>query len=68
MSLKAFHLVFVTVAALLTLVMAGWAVLQFVDTRRPVYLAGVAGAVACGGMLIWYGRYFLRKLKNIGYL
>lgn len=68
MSLKAFHLVFVTVTTMLSFVVAGWAVMQFLDTRQPGYLAAAVGAVACGVAMVYYGKVFLKKLKGIGYL
>jgi membrane associated rhomboid family serine protease len=61
MSLKAFHLIFVTLLTSLSFGCAAWA---FGD-GKPV--AGVAGAVA-GVLVIVYGVYFLKKLKNVSYL
>ena len=68
MSLKAFHLVFVTVSAILGLGFGVWAI---ADYRR----GGVAeslwwgiGSLAGTAGLIVYGRWFLHKLKGIAYL
>jgi hypothetical protein len=61
MSLKAFHLIFVT---LLTTLSFGCAVWAFV-AGRP--LLGAAG-IAAGIVVILYGIYFLKKLKKISYL
>ncbi len=61
MSLKAFHLIFVT---LLTALSFGFAVWAF-SVERPVF--GVAGIVA-GILVVVYGVYFLKKLKKISYL
>jgi hypothetical protein len=61
MSLKAFHLIFVT---LLTALSFGFAVWAFVYGK---ILFGVGG-IATGGLVIWYGVYFLKKLKKISYL
>jgi hypothetical protein len=61
MSLKAFHLIFVT---LLTALSFGFAVWAFVSGR---ILFGLGGIVA-GALVIWYGIYFLKKLKKISYL
>jgi len=68
MSLKAFHLVFITVTTMLSFVVAGWAGMQFYDTRRTGYLAAVAGALAFGAAMVYYGKIFLKKFKDIGYL
>ena len=61
MSLKAFHLIFVTLLTALSFGFAAWA---FV-TGRPVF--GVAG-IATGILVVIYGVYFLKKLKKISYL
>ena len=68
MSLKAFHLVFVTVTTMLAFVVAGWAVMQFLDTRQAGYLAAAAGSLAFGAAMVYYGKIFLKKFKDIGYL
>ncbi len=68
MSLKAFHVFFVIVSVLCALGFGAWAVADFVRTGRSGVLAlavlGFAAAVA----LVWYGLWFLRKLKNVSYL
>jgi hypothetical protein len=61
MSLKAFHLIFVTLLTTLSFGFAAWA---FVMGK---ILFGVAG-VAMGILVIIYGIYFLKKLKKISYL
>lgn len=61
MSLKAFHLIFVTLLTLLSFGFAAWA---FAGGRM---LFGVAGIVT-GILVIFYGIYFLKKLKKITYL
>jgi hypothetical protein len=61
MSLKAFHLIFVTLLTSLSFGCAAWA-FQAGNT-----FWGVAGVVV-GVFVIIYGIYFLKKLKNISYL
>ncbi len=61
MSLKAFHLIFVT---LLTLLSFGFAVWAFAAGK---ILFGALGIVA-GILVVIYGIYFLKKLKKISYL
>ncbi|HEV2319693.1 MAG TPA: hypothetical protein VGV18_08085 [Verrucomicrobiae bacterium] len=61
MSLKAFHLIFVTSLTTLALGFAAWA---FTSGRM---LFGVLGIVVAA-LVIVYGVYFLRKLKKISYL
>lgn len=61
MSLKAFHLIFVTLLTTLSFGFATWA---FVSDK---ILFGLAG-IATGILVIVYGVYFLKKLKKISYL
>ncbi len=68
MSLKAFHIAFVTASVLLLLVLSGWCFGNFrADGAISQAVWGSVCLVAIGGMLV-YGRYFLRKFKNISYL
>ena len=68
MSLKAFHVFFVVVSVLCALGFGAWAIADYLRTGRGSVLAlgilGFAAAVA----LVWYGLWFLRKLKNVSYL
>lgn len=61
MSLKAFHLIFVTLLTALSFGCAAWAF----AAGSPVF---GALAVAAGILVIIYGFYFLKKLKKISYL
>lgn len=68
MSLKAFHVVFVTVTVLMAFAVAAWCLHAFqVSGSRSDLWLGVGAAVAGAGLLV-YGRYFLKKLKHISYL
>ncbi len=68
MSLKTFHLVFVTVSVLLMLVIAAWNFGNYRDNGTPADLTwGIASVVVAVGLLI-YGKVFLRKFKNVSYL
>lgn len=66
MSLKALHLVFITASCLLAFGFAAWCFFSPERTSRDV--AYGIGSVAAGVALIFYGRYFLKKLKDVGYL
>ena len=68
MSLKAFHLVFITASVLLAFGFGAWSLVGFSDYRRTVDLVFGLVSVGVGIGLIAYGRYVLRKLKNISYL
>jgi len=61
MSLKGFHLVFVTLLTALSFSCAAWA---FDDGHSVLGVVGVAAGV----LVIVYGIYFLRKLKNMSFL
>ena len=68
MSLKTFHIVFVTVSVLLMLVIAAWNFGNYRDNGTSSDLTwGIASVVVAVGLLI-YGRVFLRKFKNVSYL
>jgi hypothetical protein len=69
MSLKTFHLVFITAASALAFGCGVWGLKNYwsADGRLPDLLFGL-GSLLAGAGLIVYERYFLRKLKNVGYL
>jgi hypothetical protein len=61
MSLKGFHLLFVTLLTTLSVSCSAWAF----DAGHPVFGAlGIAMAI----LVVIYGVYFLRKLKNVSFL
>jgi len=61
MSLKAVHLIFVTLLTTLSFGCAAWGFAE----GRPFF--GALG-IAAGILVIIYGIYFLKKLKKISYL
>ena len=68
MSLKAFHIVFIVVSTLLAFGFGAWALKQYFSQRSTTDLALGIASLVLGLGLIWYGKYFLRKLKHISYL
>jgi len=68
MSLKAFHIIFVTISMLLAGAFGVWAIVKYRSNGDVGLLAAgvISGLlfVALGG----YGRWFLRKLQNESYL
>ena len=69
MSLKAFHIAFVTVSTLLCFGFGGWLLNEYFRGGASVnYVVFGAVSFAAGAGLIWYGKYFLKKLKHISYL
>ena len=68
MSLKAFHIVFVTASILLAFSFGVWSFLNYRDDGRTLDLVFGIGSVAVGIGLVIYERAILRKLKHISYL
>lgn len=68
MSLKAFHIVFVTVSILLTLGFGVWSLVQFSEAKRLLDLVFGIGSLLAAVGLVFYGKYVLKKLKDISYL
>jgi len=69
MSLKTFHIVFITLSSALALGCGVWLLISGFSadgTKKDIFF-GISSLVGAAG-LIFYGRYFLKKLKNISYL
>ena len=68
MGLKGFHLFFICTATLCAVGFGGWAVVDYQRTGSFETLAmGICSFVAAVA-LVFYGLWFLRKLKNVSYL
>ena len=68
MSLKAFHIVFVAASVILMAFLTGWSLLAYQETHSADYLVWSLCAACSVVGLVVYGRFFLRKLRNISYL
>ena len=69
MSLKAFHVIFITASSALAFGCGVWEVKSFFSAEGlPLDLVFGIGSLAAGVGLIFYERYFLKKLKNVSYL
>jgi hypothetical protein len=68
MSLKTFHLVFVSASVLLMLSLTGWCLAQYRGGGQAAQLVYAAISMVCAVGLVIYGRIFLKKLKHISYL
>lgn len=69
MSLKAFHLVFIVAAILLTLGFAVWSLMNyFAPGGRMSDLVVGLSSIAAALALVVYERFFLKKFKNVSYL
>ena len=68
MSLKAFHLVFIIISILFTLMFGVWGVVHHGSSGKTGELVlGILSLAGTVGMSV-YLRYFLKKLKHISYL
>ncbi len=68
MSLKTFHIFFIVLSTLLAVAFGVWAVDDFGRSASWVHLALGVGSFIGSGVLVWYGIWFLRKLKHMSYL
>ena len=68
MSLKAFHVVFITASILLAFGCAAWSLIAYREQGGLSFLVFGIGSAVCGAALVAYEIYVLKKLKNISYL
>ena len=64
MSLKSFHIVFITLSCALTLGFGVWCLQLHQSHDDPGYLAMGVTSFAMAGLLLVYGGWFLRKLRT----
>jgi predicted Co/Zn/Cd cation transporter (cation efflux family) len=65
MSLRAFHLFFISVSAVMAAFCAAWAFAQFRAEHEVVYAAGaVLSALSVAGLAV-YGAAFQRKTRHL---
>ncbi len=68
MSLKAFHIVFISVSTVLSAVFALWCFREFSRSESVAAAAGgVLGVLAVAALLV-YGVRFLRRARGLSYL
>jgi len=67
-SLKTFHIIFVMVSTILAVGFGAWAIRDYQERGEPVSLVVGVGSLIGAVVLIGYGRWFLRKLKGVGWL
>jgi hypothetical protein len=65
MSLKAFHLFFIAISAVLAAFCAAWAVAQYRVEPSAAYVAGAVVSILCVCALSVYGTIFQRKMKRL---
>lgn len=65
MSLRAFHMVFISACVLLWCGFAAWCFARYKDDGGIGYgLSGAVSVLAVGGLGV-YARYFFRKMKDL---
>jgi hypothetical protein len=67
MSLKAFHIFFITLSILMCLGVAGWNGSAWMSGGSVAHLVESAGWVVAAGVLLVYGLRFLRKYRSLGF-
>jgi hypothetical protein len=69
MSLKAFHVIFITASSALAFGFGVWSLKNYFSTEGVgMDLVYGIGSFVAGIGLIVYERHFLKKLKNVSYL
>lgn len=68
MSLKAFHILFITVSVALSFWFGWFELSRYAESKAAMDVWFGAGSCVTGVVLIAYGIYFLKKLKHISYL
>ena len=68
MSLKAFHLFFISASTVLALGFASWCFMEYRTQGDALYAVAGGAAAASALALVYYGLRFARKLKGIGNL
>lgn len=65
MSLRGFHIVFITFSTLLALAIGAWCLWVNSIVGAPVYTAGAVCSFIAAVGLIGYGIWFYRKMKRL---
>jgi hypothetical protein len=68
MSLKAFHLFFISISVLLSFGVGGWGIQSYLtDSNEVGILVGIF-FIILGFSLVYYELRFVRKFKHVSYL
>ena len=65
MSLRIFHIVFVTVSIALSVFVTIWGVREYMMTRSTGALGLAAVFLASGVILVWYANRVFKKLREL---
>ena len=66
MSLRFFHILFIALSALMSLVVGIWAIDAYRTDGAATWAALAVLALAGGGLLVIYGTRFLKKMRKLG--
>jgi hypothetical protein len=66
MSLRFFHIVFIVLSALMSLIVGIWAIDAYRIDGSPTWATLAVLAFAGGGLLAVYGTRFLQKMRKLG--
>jgi hypothetical protein len=67
MSLKALHILFVTISTLLAVGFGLWCMAEFREGHGAGYAVAAAVSFLSAPALVVYGVYFLRKLQRVSF-
>ena len=65
MSLRVFHIVFITVSVALMLYVTVWGVREFLVSRSSLGVSMIIFGVTGGATLVWYGKRVFHKLREL---
>ncbi len=68
MSLKGFHVFFISVCLIFSVGLGIWALRAYRSTGQADSLYLGVGAFFCGAVLAVYGVWFLRKLRHLSFV
>ena len=68
MSLKAFHIVFISLSILLSLGIGGWGIQSYFSDSNDVGIRIGLFFILLGIGLVYYELKFIQKFKHVGYL
>jgi len=65
MSLKMFHIIFISLSVLMSILFAGWCWNAYFYEQSFFYMAGGIISLLIASGLIFYGKWFLKKYKGL---
>lgn len=68
MSLKTFHIVFISVSTLLGVAFSLWNLREYLNSGGIGFAVTAFGSIALSAGLLYYGVRFLKKLSDLSFL